>query len=195
LTDTLAGQLHILGKNAGDTATVPLIKPFTEVATRKLLFQKRGPDRMFRRGWVLAGLSGIELVSVPNTAKIDSVKIENGSNTKTITDILQIVMRPRTPGFSGGDSVQITVFTGDATDSVYLHAHHRFLASHQHIRRRMTNNGDGSFSGFWIVPNSLSPGRWHFGVDVLKGNVLASNVTDDYDSRQWGVVYRVGVPE
>jgi hypothetical protein len=195
LTDTLEGQLHILGKNVGDTTTAHLIKPFTEVATRKLLFQKRGPDRMFRRGWVLAGLSGIELASVPNTAQIDSVKIENGTDTKVITDILQIVMRPHSPGFSGGDSVQITVYTGDATDSVYLHAHHRFLASHRHIRRRTINNGDGSFSAHWIVPNNLAAGRWHFGVDVLKGNVLASNITDDYDSRQWGVVYRVGVPE
>jgi len=198
LTDTLEGTLHILGKNNGDTMTVEVLKPFTEVATRRLLFQKRGANNAFRRGWFLAGVSGIELVSVPTvTANIDSVKIQSASFSKTIVkdSILSIVLRPNTIQFSKGDSVYVTVFTGDATDSVYLHVHARQGFNYVHGRRRLTNNGDGSFSGFWKIPQELPFGRWHFAVDVLKGHVLATNVTSDYDSHQWGIIYRVGVSE
>ncbi len=198
LTDTLEGQLHILGKNDGDTETVEVLKPFTEVATRKLLFQKRGANNAFRRGWFLAGVSGIELVSIPTvTADIDSLKIQSASFSKTIVkdSILSIVLRPNTLLFSKGDSVFVTVFTGDATDSVYLHVQARQGYNYVHGRGRLTNNGDGSFSGYWKIPQELPFGRWHFAVDVLKGHVLAANVTSDYDSRQWGIIYRVGVSE
>lgn len=196
LTDTLAGTLHIIGRNIGDTILSQVNKPFVEVATRNLLFEKRGPDNASWRGWYLAGVSGIELVSVPTvTVRIDSVKVASGSTNKTITaaNILSIEMRPNTLGFAQGDSVNITVFTGDATDSVFIHVHAHMGASYVHVRKRLTNNGNGSYSGYWKIPIDLPYGHWHFVADVLKGNVLSSNVTTDYDSRQWGIVYRVGV--
>ena len=196
LTDTLRGILHIVG--ADSTDSVHLKKPFTEVATRKLFFQKRNSDRFRHRGWVLAGVSGIELVSVPNTAKIDSVKIQPGSVAQTVTadNILAITLRPDIIEFAKGDSVNVTVYTGDATDSVFLHAHVQLGALPIHRRKRLTNNGDGSFSGWLIIPSQAGFfGRWHLGVDVLKGHVLASDDWNDYDSRQWGLLYRVGVPD
>ena len=212
LTDTLQGILHIVGIDSTDS--VHLKKPFTEVATRRLLFQKREPDRFRHRGWVLAGVSGIELISIygerlvpseaegrrtiPNTAKIDSVKIESGSASQTVRadNILAITRRPDIIEFDQGDSINVTVYTGDATDSVYLHAHVQLGSLPSHRRKKLTNNGDGSFSGYIRIPShSGFVGRWHLGVDILKGHVLASGDLNDYDSRQWGLLYRVGVPD
>lgn len=196
LTDTLHGILHIVGVDSTDS--VHLKKPFVEVATRKLFFEKREPDGFPRRGWFLAGVSGIELVSVPNTAKIDSVKIQSASVSQTVTaaGILDITLRTDIIEFTHGDSVNVTVYTGDATDSVFLHAHLQLATLPSFRRKQLANNGDGSFSGWIKIPSSASFfGRWHLGVDVLKGDVLSSNDLNDYDSRQWGLLYRVGVPE
>jgi hypothetical protein len=146
----------------------------------------------------LAGVSGIELVSVPNTAKIDSVKIQSGSVAQTVTadNILAITLRPDIIEFAKGDSVNVTVYTGDATDSVFLHAHVQLGTLPTHRRKKLINNGDGSFSGWLIIPSHAGFfGRWHLGVDVLKGHVLSSDDLNDYDSRQWGLLYRVGVPD
>ncbi|MCI0329778.1 MAG: hypothetical protein L0196_02335 [candidate division Zixibacteria bacterium] len=196
LIDSLEGILHIVGTDSSDT--VHLEKPFTEVATRLLYFEKRGLDATRYRGWVLAGVSGIELVSVPNTAKIDSVKIESGAASQTVRadSILAITLRPDIIEFAKGDSVNVTVYTGDATDSVYLHAHIQMGTLPSHRRKKLANNGDGSFSGYIFIPSHANFfGRWHLVVDVLKGHVLASDDLNDYDSRQWGLLYRVGVPD
>ena len=196
LTDTLRGILHIVG--ADSTDSVHLQKPFTEVATRKLFFQKRDSSHSRHRGWVLAGVSPLELVSLPNTARIDSVKIQSATASQTVTaeSVLAIILRPDIIEFAKGDSVTVTVYTGDATDSVYRHAHVQLGSLPSHRRKRLVNNGDGSFSGWFKVP-TYAPffGRWHLGVDVLKGHVLASDDLNGYDSRQWGLLYRVGVPD
>ncbi|HLG93305.1 MAG TPA: hypothetical protein VI546_00545 [candidate division Zixibacteria bacterium] len=196
LTDTLRGILHLVG--ADSTDSVHLQKPFTEVATRKLFFQKRDSSHSRHRGWVLAGVSPLELVSLPNTARIDSVKIQSATASQTVTaeSVLAIILRPDIIEFAKGDSVTVTVYTGDATDSVYLHAHVQLGSLPSHRRKRLVNNGDGSFSGWFKVP-TYAPffGRWHLGVDVLKGHVLASDDLNGYDSRQWGLLYRVGVPD
>ncbi len=169
-----------------------------EVATRRLYFEKRNPDRFRHRGWVFAGVSAIELVSVPNTAKIDSVKIQSASVSQTVPadSILAITLRHDIIELAKGDSVNITVFTGDATDSVFLHAHVQMGTLPSHRRKRLVNNGDGSFSGWIKIPSHAGfYGRWHLVVDVLKGHVLSSDDLNDYDSRQWGLLYRVGIPD
>ncbi|MCI0405502.1 MAG: hypothetical protein L0209_05445 [candidate division Zixibacteria bacterium] len=196
LVDSLDGILHIVGKDTTDS--VHLQKPFVEVATRRLSFEKRAPDGEPFRGWVLAGVSGIELVSLPNTAKIDSVTIQSGTILQTVAakSILSITLRPDFIAFGRGDSVNVTVYTGDPTDSVYLHAHLQVIGLPSHRRKRLTNNGDGSFSGYIFIPSSSNfKGRWHLGFDVLKGHVLSSGDLNDYDSRQWGLLYRVGVED
>ena len=196
LTDTLRGILHIVGTDSTDTTH--LQKPFTDVATRRLYFEKRNPDRFRHRGWVLAGVSAIELVSIPNTAKIDSVKIQAASVSQTVTadSILAITLRHDIIELAKGDSVNITVFTGDPADSVFLHAHVQMGTLPSHRRKRFANNGDGSFSGWIKIPSHAGfYGRWHLVVDVLKGHVLSSNDLNDYDSRQWGLLYRVGIPD
>ncbi len=196
LVDSLEGILHIVGKDSTDSAH--LKKPFVEVATRRLFFEKRAPDGAPWRGWVLSGVSGIELVSVPNTAAINWVTIQSGSFSQTVPaeSILAITLRPDLPAFNHGDSVHVTVHTGDPADSVYLHAHLQVVGLPSHRRKKLTNNGDGSFSGYVIIPSDANfKGRWHLSFDVLKGHVLSSNDLNDYDSRQWGLLYRVGVPD
>lgn len=189
LTDTLVGRFHILGVDS--TNRIHVIKPFEETATRRVLFEKRGSDNDLFRGWVLTGVSDVELVSIPTvTAHLDSVRLQAPglSHTVTASNVLDIILRKDLMSLHVGDTIHVTAFTGNATDSVFIHG---WFAGN-FIRQHLTNNGNGSFSGSWTVTGDV--GRRHLVVDVIKSSVF-TNDSAPYDSRQWGILYKVGVPE
>jgi len=190
--DTLIGDLHLIRK---DTSGIWSSKPITDVAKRSAYFERRRPIDSPHRGWDVVKVSGLLVQSVPTTRAIDSLHIastKTGYDT-TITEshINQCTLIWNLLTFGEEDSITVTVYTGDPTDSAYLHAYSHLFPHLFHVRSAFVNNGDGSFSGTWVtaeLPFGASPYR-HAAIDVIKHSTLDGE--DPYDSEVWGVIYRI----
>ena len=196
VTDTLTGDLHLI-KKGGPGNWSWSDKPITEVARRSAYFERRRPVDSSQRGWDLIEVSGLLIESLPTTREIDWIHIAStrtGYDT-TITQsyITGCTLIGNLLTFDEEDSVTVTVYTGDPTDSVYLHAYSRLFPHLFHVRRGFVNNGDGSFTGIWVTPQlklGASPYR-HAAIDVIKHGALDGD--DPYDSKIWGVIYRIKI--
>jgi len=197
VTDTLYGRLYVLAKDSSESMS----KPLTDEAVKHAYFEKREGNETHHRGWRLVGISGLLIHSFPaNTRIIDSVKVISPGKNLTLTEsnITDTTSKGNILTFNAGDSVTLTVFTRDATDSVFLHSlpcHYYTCKPH---RRSFHNNGDGSFTGTWMVGSgmmdSVNVALRHAGIDVIKHTSLDGSDSDPYDSRIWGIHYRVNVP-
>jgi hypothetical protein len=194
VTSTLAGSLHIIGKDSLNYK-IHLVKPLTEQAVKIAYFVKKGANEDPYRGWSLEGVSGVVSHSIPdNSRQIVQVHLISPGKDLLFTedDITEITLRDSILTFQEGDSVTLTVTTGDASDSVYLHTHKPF-SGRWPFRQAFTNNGDGTFTGTWVVCplDSLCDCTYrHAAIDVIKHASL-DTVDGPYDSRIWGVLYRV----
>jgi hypothetical protein len=194
VTDTLYGRLYVLAKDSSESMS----KSLTDEAVKHAYFEKREGNETRHRGWRLVRISGLLIHSFPtNTRIIDSVKvISQGKNLiLTESDIIDTASIGNILTFNAGDSVTLTVFTTDSTDSVFLHSlpcHYYNCKPH---RRSFHNNGDRSFTGTWMVGSgmmdSVNVAVRHAAIDVIKHTSLDGTSTDPYDSRIWGVLYRV----
>lgn len=194
VTDTLYGRLFVLAKDSSESMS----KPLTDVAVKHAYFEKRQGNQTRYRGWRLVGISGLLVHSFPtNTRILDSVEVISPGKNLTLTgpNITDTTSIGNILAFNAGDSVTLKVFTGDASDSVFLHSlpcHYYNCKPH---RRSFHNNGDGSFTGTWMVGNgmmdSVNVAVRHAAIDVIKHTSLDGSSSDPYDSRIWGVLYRV----
>ena len=197
VTDTLYGRLFVLAKDSSQSMS----KPLTDEAVKHAYFEKREGNETHHRGWRLVAISGLLVHSFPaNTRIIDSVEVISPGKNLTLTesDITDTTSRENILTFNAGDSVTLTVFTRDATDSVFLHSlpcHYYTCKPH---RRSFHNNGDGSFTGTWMVGSgmmdSVNVAIRHAGIDVIKHTSLDGEPTDPYDYRIWGIHYKVYAP-
>lgn len=197
VTDTLYGRLYVLAKDSSESMS----KPLTDEAVKHAYLEKREGNKTHHRGWRLVGLSGLLIHSFPvNTRTIDSVQVISLGKNLTLTEsnISDTTSTGNILTFNAGDSVTLTVFTGDAIDSVFLHSlpcHYYNCKPH---RRSFHNNGDGSFTGTWMVGNgmmdSVNVAVRHAAIDVIKHTSLDGSSSDPYDSRIWGIIYRVTAP-
>ncbi len=194
ITDTLHGFLRIIRK---DTLGLwhHFSKPIEDVAERYAYFERRGFINSSYRGWRIIKVSGLLLESSGCTREIDSVQIES-SNSQYDTTITQDYITDCHSledlfTFDLEDSITLTVYTTDPTDSVCLHAFSHLFPLLTHVRRNFDNNGDGSFSGTWVTRSSIldTVAYRHAGIDVLKHSTLDGE--DSYDSKIWGVIYRI----
>ncbi|HVP36481.1 MAG TPA: hypothetical protein VMT04_05745 [Terriglobales bacterium] len=198
--DTLYGQLFVLAEESSQSMT----KLITDVAVKHAYFEEREGIETAYRGWRLIAVSGQLIHSFPtDTRIIDSVKVVAPGKNLILTesDITDTTSRGNILTFTAGDSVTLTVFTrdlGDNTDSVFLHSlpcHYYNCKPH---RRSFHDNGDGSFTGTWMVGNgmmdSVNVAIRHAAIDVIKHSSLDGTSSDPYDSRIWGFIYRVNAP-
>ena len=190
--DTLTGNLHILGRDSSGNR-VRSIKPLKDVATRSAYYEKRGTNNSPSRGWRLEGVSGLLSYSVQICARqINQVHlVSSGGYDRTFTEdsITKITSRDSILSFNIGDTITLTVATGDSTDSVYLHTS-TYYYRRPH-RRSFVNNSDGTFTGSWVIGGDVlgDSEHRHAAIDVIKHSTLDGD--DPYDSRIWGVIYRV----
>jgi hypothetical protein len=195
----ITGAFHII-----DTQATAYSKDFTSNAVRFATFVKVANTDLPRRGWRLTGISGTEVVSNPASVQIVSVSLSStGGVDTTFTNVSALVNRENILRFAPLDTVTVTVTTGNVDDVVLLH-HPAWRTMHggrHHVRRMLTNNGDGTHSGTYVVRGLVwhtdstgnhmlhNPVR-HFTVDVLSNGTIFDDV-EPYDSVAWGTMYRV----
>lgn len=193
VTDTAYGHLQIIGRDSSGTRII-LSKPLQDLSTKSAYFVKTGFDTNAHRGWSLQGLSGLLIHSmVNNTRVITSVNISGAGKNLTLqeTDITRITPIDSILTFHVGDSVSLTVTTGDPlfSDSVYLHTLDCHILNCKPHREDSESLPNGTFTISAVIRDE-GIGRRHAAIDVIKHTSL--DTTDEpYDSRIWGVLYRV----
>jgi hypothetical protein len=195
-TVTRTGTFHVI-----DTTATAYSKDFTDTMLKYATFERRGLTSGHRRGWRLVSVSGTEIVSDTTPSVVDIVSINlssTGGVDTTFTDVNTLVDREMIQAFAPLDTVTITVTTTNTDDVVLLH-YPAWASGHSNrrfVRRKLTNNGDGTYTGTWITRGQvwrngyrMNPPRY-ITVDVLSNGTV---YTDDepYDSVAWGFVYRV----
>jgi len=184
ITTSLQGWFHTVTMDSDYT------KEIDDTAVKYAYLERpANPQGEARHGgWVRRAVSGWEIVSDPCTKMIYSVQVTSSSGAvdTTITEVSSLWDLEDLFVLEPGDSVTLTVDTGDPEDLVFLHAPHFFRRPFQHI-------GGGIFQGTWVTvdgPN-VPPRPRHATIDVIDHGA----VFDDgmpYDSRAWGMVYFVG---
>jgi hypothetical protein len=184
-----------------DTALTAYSKVFLNNAVRFATFEQRGLATDARRGWRLTGISGTESVSDPNTVQIVSINLTSTSGVDTTySNVSDLVNRENVIAFTPLDTVTVTVTTSNTDDVVLLHhPAWRLTDFHRHhVRRELTNNGDGTYTGTWII----RPQFWlasvqqnharkrHFTIDVLSNGTLYDDA-EPYDNMSWSSIYAV----
>jgi hypothetical protein len=191
VTDTAYGHLQIIGRDSSGTRII-LSKPLQDLATKSAYFVKIGFDTNAHRGWSLQGVSGLLIHSViNNTRVINTVHISAPGKNLTLqeTDITRITPIDSILTFHVGDSVNVIVTTSDPADSVFLHTLDCHLYNCKPHREDFESLPNGTFTLSAVIGDE-GMGRRHAAIDVIKHTSL--DTTDGpYDSRIWGVLYRV----
>ncbi|MFC1499493.1 hypothetical protein ACFL6T_00565 [Candidatus Zixiibacteriota bacterium] len=195
-TGLLSGTFHII-----DTTATHYSKEFTDTAVRYATFERRenATAQAQNRGWRMTAISGTTVLSDPNSVTIQQVHLTSTGGLDTIiTDVSTLINREEIIAFAPLDTITIEVTTGDPTDVILIHypAWANQHGSRNHVRSRLRNNGDGSFTGQWVTRGQvwrngqrMNPAR-HITIDVLSRDTI---FTDDqpYDSNGWSFIYRV----
>jgi len=175
----VTGLLHLVAGEASTQSEV--VKDFQNRAARSLYFERQGPPRQHpRRGWKLRALSGALIESPATTRNIHSVRVQVGALDETITNVTDLVRLEDILRLPPNSEVTVTVDTGDATDSVYLHVRRH------HLRFALTNNGDGTHTGVYRTGEGRGPR--HAVIDVLSNGTLFDD-SAPYDNIAWGIPY------
>ena len=180
VTTDASGVLHLVSGDDPDFQRFN--KDFEITGVRSLFFERRDARIFERRGWVLKATSGVEIQSPATTRNIHSVRVQSGSIDVTYTNVTDLVALNELLRLPLDADVAITVDTGDASDSVFLHLRK------DHVRWPLESNGDGTFSGKFRT--GLNRGLRHFAVDVLSQGTLFDD-TAPYDNVIWGIPFVV----
>ncbi len=193
----LSGTFHII-----DTTATHYSKDFTDTAVRFATFERRenATAQMQNRGWRMTAISGTTVISDPNTVEIVQVRLTSTDGVDTtFTDVSTLTDREDIIIFAARDTITIEVTTGDPDDVILIH-YPAWATGHgqrHHVRTRLHNNGDGTFTGQWVARGMvwrnghlMNPAR-HVTISVLSHGTI---FTDDepYDSMAWSFIYRVG---
>ena len=188
----LAGRFAILTGTPGSDSTALdsslsiIRKPLADHWVRRILLKRLPTADSTRSAWRVVATSGVEVTSRAATTRISSLRFQTVGVDTTITSPLHFFYLRRILRLEPGTPVTLTVTTLRNDDVVVMcRFGHRF---------RFHNNGDGTYTGVWLVPDLRlengprpGPGRppiYHFGVNALSKGTLFDNQAP-YDSQAW----------
>jgi hypothetical protein len=164
-----------------DSSHTLVKKPIDDDWTRKLMLVRRVmPGDTTHSRWHLVGTSAVDVHTRGGATHLVSVRIQSGPLDTTITDPLELHRLRRIVFMPPGLPVTLTATTGNASDVVLFYG--------RDMRRRFTNNGDGTFT--FVFPTGRFMGLRHFGVDALSNGTLFDDKAP-YDSNAWLFPYTV----
>lgn len=162
-------------------------KSFKAFSRVKAYFEQWGNSGDLYRGWLLMKVSNIPIYVTPfptvgfSNLEIDTSGLSSSINLDGLNELNKILQLKRM------SSAKFTIQAADSTDLYYLHIYDENGWS----KRRFSNVGDNSFSVTW-TPSSQDYNTYrHFYVDCIKSKTVADSSYSTYDSRTWGIIYKV----
>lgn len=162
-------------------------KSFKAFSRVQAYFEQWGNSGDLYRGWLLMKVSNIPIHVTPfptvgfSNLEIDTSGVSSSINLDGLNELNKILQLKRM------SSVKFTIQAADSTDLYYLHIYDENGWS----KRRFRNDGDNSFSVTW-TPSSQDYNTYrHFYVDCIKSKTVADSSYSTYDSRAWGIIYKV----
>jgi hypothetical protein len=155
-------------------------KPLIDRWVRHFLLKRVDLAGDPRHVWKIAAASAVVVTSENSTTLINSVRVQTATLDTTLTDPNVFIPLRRVLRFASADTVTVTVTTPRTDDVVLLYHHDR--------RTRLTNNGDGTYTGKFEA--GLFTGWRHFAVNALTHASLYDDAAP-YDSKAWIYPYVV----
>ena len=188
--DSVFGYFHLLIVDTSYTPPIRLRvrKRLKELATIQAKFEKWGEDKDPRKGWILTDISGVEIHSGVSSRYLSSVTLQTssvGELTLSGSQIRSARSINEVPELSLGESVNLNATCGDSTDIVLMH----YDGSEDLTKQEMYPIGEKTFRGSFSTPQSA--GYYHVTVDIISLSTVISQDTTVYDSRRWGILYKV----
>ncbi len=183
--DSLKGRFHyrLRGKSYE--------KPISSIALTKAYFEKWGDNFDPHRGWLLKRFSGTVINSVKTTRNPSILIIISEEVNDTLTEevVKRLVRKDSTLVFGKGKQVTFVIEPSSDTSDFFL-LHVKEGGDYQKIPFK--SNGDGTFSASWITTSDpeIAQGYHHAIVDVVSRESV-TDTTAEYDSKAWGIVYRI----
>jgi hypothetical protein len=188
----LTGRFDILtgapgsDSTVGDSSVLVIHKPLADHWVRRVLLKRFATSDSTRSAWRVVATSGVEVTSRAATTRIASLRVQTAGVDTTISDPLRFFYLRRILRLEPGTPLTLTVTTPRNDDVVVMcRFGHRFP---------FHNNGDGTYTGVWMVPDLRTgngprpgPGRppiFHFGVNALSRGTLFDDQSP-YDSKAW----------
>lgn len=196
VTSTMNGQLVLTERTGGQLVVHQ--KPLVDVARRNVTLERttstsnRTTDR-----WRLVSVSNVAVESAVDgaapTVHIESVQIDHGGTQTIITDPLAEMAAGGILALDAGEEVTVTVQHSGGDAVGFLRYGGRSASSQQRIQ--LEAQADGSLVGHFTVPSE--GGIYYASVDLLtNGSLFESDpAVAPYDSNQWDLIYRVGMPD
>jgi hypothetical protein len=184
--DSLKGSFHyrLNGKSYQ--------KPINSIALTNAYFEKWGDSSDPYRGWLFKQVSGTVISSVGTTRHIYTVNILSEGVDVTLSEsyLLGLVKKDSTLIFDQGKPVTLILDlpSADTSDFIFLY----IKEGNTSEKIPFTNNGDGTMTASWTTttdPDAVN-GYKHAIVDVLNRESV-TNTTYQYDSKAWGILYRI----
>jgi hypothetical protein len=164
-------------------------KTFRSVALTDAYFEQWGESYDENLGWILRKVSGTLINSVGSTRRPSILHVVSSGVDEIITEpiLTEPVKTSDLLSFGKGELVTFTLEpSSDTSDFFFLH-----VDEDQDVQKiPFVNNGDGTLSAAWTT--NSDPARRYYGIVV--DIVRRSSVTDTlaaYDSKAWGIVYRL----
>ena len=182
--DSLKGKFHYCfdGKSYQ--------KPISSIALTNAYFERWGDDFDPHRGWLLKQFGGTVINSVGTTRNPSTLTIVSYGVNVSLSEpiLLKLVKKDSTLVFGKGKQVTFTIEpSSDTFDFFFLHVNEK---APQKIP--FTSKGEGIFSASWTTTTDPDPAKhyYHAIVDVVSRESATSDTTE-YDSKAWGIVYKI----
>jgi len=162
-------------------------KNFKAFSRVRAYFEQWGNSGDLYRGWLLMKISNVQIYNLPfASVGFGSLEIEASGDSSSISldglrELNNVLQLKRSV------TVKFSIHALDPTDLYYLHLYDE----NGWVKRRFTNIGDDYFSATW-TPSSTDYNTYrHFYIDCIKLKTAADSSYSSYDSRTWGIIYRV----
>ena len=162
-------------------------KSFKAFSRVQAYFEQWGNSGDLFRGWLLMKISNVPIYVTPfptvgfSNLELDTSGVSSSISLEGLRELKNILQLKRSK------TITFTIQVPDSTDWYYLHIYDENGWS----ERSFNNNGNYSFSATW-TPTSTDYNTYrHFYVDCIDLKTVADSSFNKYDSRTWGIIYKV----
>jgi hypothetical protein len=162
-------------------------KSFKAFSRMQAYFEQWGNSGDLYRGWLLMKISNVQIYNLPfpsvgfGSLRIDTSGVSSSISLDGLRELKNVLQLERS------NTVTFTIQVADSTNLYYLDIYDE----NGWIKRLFVNKGNSVFSATWTPASTDYNTYRHFYIDAIKLKTAADSTSSSYDSRTWGIIYRI----